>query len=169
MEFSFWKYDPFFEMCPQMSIRLKCIIKVCMYKPLYCQGNLYIYAGVPRDSVLGHNLFLLYLNDVADNILAICRLFVDYNFLQLATYNILHIFKLNLNHVLHVVEKWSNTALYINLPKPKVVFFLFKANLFFLNNFVHCDKLDVYQYIVMWVFYYHKTLLDLIMLIVHVL
>lgn len=56
---------------------------------------LYICRCLPHDSVLGPLLFLIYVNVVADNMLSKCRLFVDNNFL----------------HVLHVVEKWSNTAL----------------------------------------------------------
>lgn len=110
-------------------------------------------------------LIHVYLNDVTDNILLIWRLFVDYIFYSLPHIIFLHVLKLNLNQYLHIVEKWSNTAPQIYPPKPKRCIFLFKANLFFLNNLVHGDKLYVYQYIVMLVFYYHKTLLDLNMLI----
>ena len=40
-------------------------------------SQLDIFSGVPQGSVLGTLLFLVYVNDIAENMLTMCRLFAD--------------------------------------------------------------------------------------------
>jgi hypothetical protein len=67
-------------------------------------------------------------NDVAANMLSMCRLFADDNSLQQSSYNILDT-EYKLNHNLHILESWSNKwLLKFNPSKTKVVYFSKKGN-----------------------------------------
>ena len=77
-----------------------------MYKDMLspCRS---INAGVPQGSVLGPLLFLIYVNDVAENMISLCRLFADDNSLQYTSYNVANI-EYILNHDLSVLDRWSS-------------------------------------------------------------
>ena len=63
-------------------------------------------AGVPQGSVLGPLLFLLYINDIADNMLSIVRLFADDSSFSVAASNLDDIEGI-LNHDLCLVSNLS--------------------------------------------------------------
>lgn len=93
-----------------------------MYKDLLSSKS-EISAGVPQGSVLGPLLFLIYVNDVAVNMLSLCRLFADDSSLQYSSNNILNI-EYILNHDLKILESLSKKwLLKFNSSKTKVVFF----------------------------------------------
>lgn len=88
----------------------------------------FINAGVPQGSVLGPLSFLLFVNDVAENMRSICRLYADDSSFQQCSNNI-SVIEDNLNYDLHVLKEWSEQwLLEFNPQKTKfvVVFFSFK-------------------------------------------
>ena len=88
-----------------------------------------LYAGVPQGSVLGPLLFLIYVNDVADNMVTFCRLFADDNSLQHSSHNMKRIEK-DLNKDLNALEIWSKKwLLKFNPSKTKVIMFSTKKHI----------------------------------------
>ena len=97
---------------------------------------------MPQGSVLGPLLFLININDVAENMLSICRLFADDSSLQQSSYNVLDI-EYKLNHDLQVLETWSNMwLLKFNPSKTKVVYFSRNANAIVPKLFFQGDRLE---------------------------
>ncbi|OWF53445.1 RNA-directed DNA polymerase from transposon BS [Mizuhopecten yessoensis] len=78
--------------------------KVLLDKNYSTTGNLR--AGVPRGSVLGPLMFLIYINDIADNILSISRLFADDTSLSYASASTAEL-ETTLNADLENLNKWS--------------------------------------------------------------
>ena len=98
-----------------------------MYKDIF-SSNRNINAGVPQESVLGPLLFLIYVNDVSENMISLCRLFADDNSLQSSSYNVATI-EYTLNHDLDILDKWSSKWLMkFNPSKTKALFFTLKSN-----------------------------------------
>ena len=63
-------------------------------------------AGVPQGSVLGPLLFLIYVNDISENLLSLTRLFADDSSLFFSTSNIRDIEGI-LNHELMILTQWA--------------------------------------------------------------
>ena len=81
-------------------------------------------------SVLGPLLFLIYVNDVAQNMLSFCRLYADDNSIQYADKNVNNK-ECMLNYDLTILENWpEDWLLQFNPDKTKVLFLLG----FFLKN-----------------------------------
>ena len=107
---------------PWLKSYLYDIKQKVLYKDML-SNSLGTNAGVPQGSVLGPLLFFIYVNDVAHNMLSLCRLYADNNSLQYADKNVNNIECL-LNHDLKILGKWSiDWLLQFNPNKTKVHFF----------------------------------------------
>ena len=81
-------------------------------------------AGVPQGSVLGPLLFLLYVNDISENLLSLTRLFADDSSLFFSASNIRDIEGI-LNHDLILVTQWARKWL-VNFNPNKTEAMLFR-------------------------------------------
>jgi hypothetical protein len=83
-------------------------------------------AGVPQGSILGPLFFLLYINDIADKLLSVTRLFADDTSLAQTTLSVLDLEGI-LNHDLQQISQWSKRWLVtFNPDKTEALFFLNK-------------------------------------------
>ena len=82
-----------------------------------------INVGVPQGSVLGPLLFLVYVNDISENVLSISLLFADDTSLSCSATHIPDIQGI-LNHDLIIISQWAKQWLVIfNLSKTIAVLF----------------------------------------------
>ena len=80
-------------------------------------------AGVPQGSVLGPLLFLIYVNDIADNLISLTRLFADDTSLSYSSQSPYTIEDI-LNSDLELLSEWSKTWLIkFNPQKTKALIF----------------------------------------------
>ena len=85
-----------------------------------------ITAGVPQGSVLGPLLFLIYVNDISENLLSLTRLFADDSSLFVSASNLRDIEGL-LNHDLILVSSWAQQWLVnFNPNKTEAMLFSFR-------------------------------------------
>ena len=85
-------------------------------------------AGVPQGSVLGPLLFLVYVNDIAESLLATTRLFADDSSLAVSSHNVTDM-ELRLNHDLEIISAWAKQWLVtFNQVKTEVMFFTLTNN-----------------------------------------
>ena len=86
-------------------------------------------AGVPQGSVLGPLFFLIFINDIADNLLSITRIFADDTSLAFTASNISDIEGI-LNHDLCIISDWSKQWLVdFNPNKTEAILFTLKKNI----------------------------------------
>ena len=71
----------------------------------------HVQAGVPQGSVLGPLLFLVYVNDIADQLLSLTRLFADDSSLFFSCSNLKGIEGI-LNHDLMIISAWAKQWLH---------------------------------------------------------
>jgi hypothetical protein len=91
----------------------------------------FLEGGVPQGSVLGPLLFFIYVNDVAENMSSLCRLYADDSSSQYCSTNI-QTLQLQLNNDLNKLNTWSKQwLLKFNPSKTKAVFFSTKKNIVF--------------------------------------
>ena len=64
-------------------------------------------AGVPQGSVLGPLLFLIYVNDIADSLLSLTRLYADDSSLYYSASSVQDIEGIN-NHDLTLISHWAS-------------------------------------------------------------
>ena len=81
-------------------------------------------AGVPQGSVLGPLLFLIYVNDISENLLSLTRLFADDSSLFFSTSNIRDIEGI-LNHDLMILTQWARKWM-VNFNPNKTEAMLFR-------------------------------------------
>ena len=76
------------------------VVKSCVSNPMPVK------AGVPQGSVLGPLLFLVYVNDIAESLLSLTRLFADDSSLFYSTSSILDLQGI-INHDLQILSAWA--------------------------------------------------------------
>ena len=74
-------------------------------------------SGVPQGSVLGPLLFIVFINDISDNVNSTCKIFADDTKIYSSSKNS-HILQDDLNNILEWSRKWQ---LYFNISKCKVM------------------------------------------------
>ena len=89
----------------------------------------YTSAGVPQGSVLGPLFFLVYVNDIIENLLSISRLFADDTSLAFTSSNLQDLEGI-LNHDLQIISAWAKQWLVdFNPNKTEAILFTLEQNI----------------------------------------
>ena len=100
--------------------RQRVVIRSCT------SSSLLVKAGVPQGSVLGPLLFLIYVNDIADSLLSLTRLFADDSSLFYSTSSLFDLQGI-INHDLVVLSAWAKQWLItFNPTKTEAILFTLK-------------------------------------------
>ena len=95
-----------------------------------------IFAGVPQGSVLGPLLFLVYINDIAEHLLSLTRLFADDSSLFYSAAHIDDIAGI-INHDMQLLSNWARQWLVTFNPlKLKLFYLLLKRLISYRNLFL---------------------------------
>ena len=109
-----------------------------------------IKAGVPQGSVLGPLLFLLYINDIADGLESIARLFADDTSLSYSSANLQNI-EDTINRDLTKLNDWSKTWLTIFNPNKTELLFISTTsnsdNISFSFDGIHLNPVDSHRHL----------------------
>lgn len=109
-----------------------------------------INAGVPQGSVLGPLLFLIYINDIADNLNSLARLFADDTSLSYSSQNIQEI-ELNINQDLNKLNVWSTKWLTMFNPNKTELLFISNSwngqNINIQFNGVQLESMDSHRHL----------------------
>ena len=107
-----------------------------------------ISAGVPQGSVLGPLLFLIYINDISERLISLCRLFADDTSFSYSSHDGLHIQNV-IDHDLKELDEWSQKwlmsfnpnkteiMLFSNVETPHLLFSLHGKNIPVSNSHKH--------------------------------
>jgi len=94
---------------------------------------LQVKAGVPQGSVLGPLFFLIYVNDIVNNLLSITRLFADDTSLSCTTSHLSDIEGI-VNHDLYQINLWAkNWLVDFNPQKTEAILFTTQKMFDYLN------------------------------------
>ena len=91
---------------------------MCINESLSSSRN--ITAGVPQGSVLGPLLFLIYINDISENLQGSARLFADDTSLSYSSRNLQNL-QLIINDDLKHLHEWARRWLIIFIPSKTEV------------------------------------------------
>jgi len=112
------------------------------------KGNLK--AGVPQGSIHDPLLFLIFINDIADDMLGLCRLFADDTSVGERLLEINHLcsmVNIDLNNITHWVKQW---LVKLNPEKTEIMYFSTRSSsvdLYFSTDNIKIKPVDAHKHL----------------------